>query len=147
MEFLPKVVTGRRRDRQGVRHPNVFRAKLKALQIALGNFVQAAVATVARVVATVVVLQVVATVVVHTPGQVVGSSWGLGAELGSGLGSGLGLLAHRIPGRISWQEWRDLLNKTWRDTTDVHRRFQSFSGHLGSILGLYRQRSRHRKVR
>ena len=122
MEFLPKVVTGRRRDRQGVRHPNVFRAKLKALQIALGNFVQAAVATV-------VVVQVVASVVVHIPGQVVGSSWG--------LGSGLGLLAHRIPGRISWQEWRDLLNKTWRDTTDVHRRFQSFSGHLGSILALY----------
>ena len=120
MEFLPKVVTGRRRDHQVVRRPNVFRAKLKALQIALGNFVQAAVATVAQVVATVVVAQVVATVVVHIPGQVVGSSWGLGAELGAELG----LLAHRIPGRISWQEWRDLLNKTWRDTTDVHRRFQ-----------------------
>ena len=144
MEFLPKVVTRRRRDHQVVRHPNVFRAKLKALQIALGNFVQAAVATVAQVVATVVVAQAaVATVVVHIPGQVVGSSWGLGA----GLGAGLGLLAHRIPGRISWQEWRDLLNKTWRDSTDVHRRFQCFSGHLGSILALYRQRSRHRKVR
>ena len=145
MEFLPKVVTRRRRDHQVVRHPNVFRAKLKALQIALGNFVQAAVATVAQVVAT--VAQVVAIVEVHIPGQVVGSSWGLGAGLGAELGAGLGLLAHRIPGRISWQEWRDLLNKTWRDTTDVHRRFQCVSGHLGSILALYRQRSRRRKVR